>query len=179
MCAVAENPYYKRDFRRAFPKTEVVTQGELAKLLIAQGGFQACVLRSSLLVVQFTQLTEPSYPATVSLPSLLPKDPKLPRSLPIPPPLLSQLSTLPLPSPVVHSNLLLLPVPSSGTLQNEIFHLPLVETDRLIHVVLRTDGHLQRKMLLMILILTSPCTSPTLLKLKTKRGAESGQWERG
>ena len=63
MCAVAENPYYKRDFRRAFPKTEVVTQGELAKLLIAQGGFQACVLRSSLLVVQFTQLTEPSYPS--------------------------------------------------------------------------------------------------------------------
>ncbi|GAA5929288.1 uncharacterized protein JCM15063_004111 [Sporobolomyces koalae] len=38
---VAENPYFKRDFRRQFPKTEVVTQGELAKLLIAQGGFEA------------------------------------------------------------------------------------------------------------------------------------------
>ncbi|GAA6018021.1 hypothetical protein JCM10207_002743 [Rhodosporidiobolus poonsookiae] len=38
---VAENPYYKRDFRRAYPKTEVVTQDELAKLLIAQGGFEA------------------------------------------------------------------------------------------------------------------------------------------
>ncbi|GAA6044297.1 hypothetical protein JCM8097_006753 [Rhodosporidiobolus ruineniae] len=38
---VAENPYYKRDFRRMFPKTEVVTQDELAKLLIAQGGFEA------------------------------------------------------------------------------------------------------------------------------------------
>ncbi|GAA5891102.1 hypothetical protein JCM5296_007379 [Sporobolomyces johnsonii] len=38
---VAQNPYYMRDFRRAFPKTEVVTQGELAKLLIAQGGFEA------------------------------------------------------------------------------------------------------------------------------------------
>ncbi|GAA5947635.1 hypothetical protein JCM3765_001011 [Sporobolomyces pararoseus] len=38
---VAENPYYKRDFRRQYPKTEVVTQGELAKLLIAQGGFES------------------------------------------------------------------------------------------------------------------------------------------
>jgi len=40
---VAQNPYFKRDFRRMYPKTEVVTQGELAKLLIAQGGFEACV----------------------------------------------------------------------------------------------------------------------------------------
>lgn len=38
---VAENPYFKRDFRRMYPKTEVVTQGELAKLLIAQGGFES------------------------------------------------------------------------------------------------------------------------------------------
>ncbi|GAA5899066.1 hypothetical protein JCM8208_002993 [Rhodotorula glutinis] len=38
---VAQNPYFKRDFRRMYPKTEVVTQGELAKLLIAQGGFEA------------------------------------------------------------------------------------------------------------------------------------------
>ncbi|GAA6060613.1 hypothetical protein JCM10212_004592 [Sporobolomyces blumeae] len=38
---VAQNPYYLRDYRRMFPKTEVVTQGELAKLLIAQGGFEA------------------------------------------------------------------------------------------------------------------------------------------
>ncbi|GAA6010357.1 hypothetical protein JCM11491_006284 [Sporobolomyces phaffii] len=38
---VAENPYWKRDFRRNYPKTEVVTQGELAKLLIAQGGFES------------------------------------------------------------------------------------------------------------------------------------------
>ncbi|GAA6055297.1 hypothetical protein JCM3770_004826 [Rhodotorula araucariae] len=38
---VAENPYYKRDFRRMYPKTEVVTQDELARLLIAQGGFEA------------------------------------------------------------------------------------------------------------------------------------------
>lgn len=46
---VAENPYYKRDFRRQYPKTEVVTQGELAKLLIAQGGFESQVSFSSLL----------------------------------------------------------------------------------------------------------------------------------
>ncbi|GAA5987480.1 hypothetical protein JCM11641_003843 [Rhodosporidiobolus odoratus] len=38
---VAENPYYKRDFRRNYPKTEIVTQDELAKLLIAQGGFES------------------------------------------------------------------------------------------------------------------------------------------
>ncbi|GAA6004339.1 uncharacterized protein JCM10292_001432 [Rhodotorula paludigena] len=38
---IAQNPYYARDFRRNYPKTEVVTQGELAKLLIAQGGFEA------------------------------------------------------------------------------------------------------------------------------------------
>ncbi|GAA5883596.1 hypothetical protein JCM16303_004905 [Sporobolomyces ruberrimus] len=38
---VAENPYWKRDFRRQYPKTEIVTQGELAKLLIAQGGFES------------------------------------------------------------------------------------------------------------------------------------------
>lgn len=36
---VAFNPYWKRDFRRAYPKTEVVTQSELALLLTAQGGF--------------------------------------------------------------------------------------------------------------------------------------------
>jgi hypothetical protein len=40
---VAQNPYYKRDFRRNYPKTEFVTQDELAKLLIAQGGFESCV----------------------------------------------------------------------------------------------------------------------------------------
>ncbi|BGP54632.1 hypothetical protein JCM8202_005002 [Rhodotorula sphaerocarpa] len=38
---IAENPYYARDTRRNYPKTEVVTQPELAKLLIAQGGFEA------------------------------------------------------------------------------------------------------------------------------------------
>ncbi|KAK4702161.1 hypothetical protein P7C70_g4061, partial [Phenoliferia sp. Uapishka_3] len=40
---VADNAYFKRDFRRMYPKTSVVTQEELATLLIAQGGFTSCV----------------------------------------------------------------------------------------------------------------------------------------
>ncbi|KAM0748569.1 hypothetical protein T439DRAFT_327826 [Meredithblackwellia eburnea MCA 4105] len=36
---VAQNPYFQRDFRRQYPKTEVVTQDELALLLVSQGGF--------------------------------------------------------------------------------------------------------------------------------------------
>jgi len=161
---VAENPYYKRDFRRAFPKTEVVTQGELAKLLIAQGGFQACVL------YLFTRLTSSILtflPIAVSLLFQLLKVPKLPQSLPIPPPPLSQLSTLRLPSLVDPSNLLLLPVPNSGTFHNEENRVLLQSWQGFCRWNC-TDGHLPRKMLLMIPILTSPCTSPTLLKLNTK-----------
>jgi hypothetical protein len=33
---IAENPYYLRDFRRQYPKLEVVTQDELAQLLLSQ-----------------------------------------------------------------------------------------------------------------------------------------------
>lgn len=36
---IAQNAYWQRDFRRMYPKTAVVTQAELASLLIAQGGF--------------------------------------------------------------------------------------------------------------------------------------------
>ncbi|ORY87520.1 hypothetical protein BCR35DRAFT_277434 [Leucosporidium creatinivorum] len=36
---VAQNPYHQRDFRRQYPKTEFVSQSELATLLVAQGGF--------------------------------------------------------------------------------------------------------------------------------------------
>lgn len=41
---VAQNPYHKRDFRRQYPKTEFVSQSELATLLISQSGFTSCVL---------------------------------------------------------------------------------------------------------------------------------------
>lgn len=37
MNLVAQNQYFNRDYRRAFPKTEFVNQNELATLLIAQG----------------------------------------------------------------------------------------------------------------------------------------------
>ena len=40
---IAQNAYWQRDFRRMYPKTEVVTQAELATLLIAQGGFTSSV----------------------------------------------------------------------------------------------------------------------------------------
>lgn len=33
---IAENAYYERDFRRAYPKLDVVTQSELSALLLAQ-----------------------------------------------------------------------------------------------------------------------------------------------
>ncbi|KAM0789377.1 hypothetical protein ACM66B_000207 [Microbotryomycetes sp. NB124-2] len=35
---VAQNQYFNRDFRRMYPKTEVVSQQELSMLLLAQGG---------------------------------------------------------------------------------------------------------------------------------------------
>ncbi|BGP16828.1 hypothetical protein JCM10213_004675 [Rhodosporidiobolus nylandii] len=54
---VAENPYFKRDFRRSYPKTEVVTQDELAKLLIAQGGFEALPPVSGAEVSESTAIT--------------------------------------------------------------------------------------------------------------------------
>lgn len=34
---IAQNQYFNRDFRRNYPKTEVLSQPELATLLIAQG----------------------------------------------------------------------------------------------------------------------------------------------
>lgn len=40
LAAVAHNAYYERDFRRMYPKTEFVTQSELAELLLAQGGIE-------------------------------------------------------------------------------------------------------------------------------------------
>lgn len=43
---VAENPYWRRDVRRNYPKTEVLGQHELAALLVAQGGFTASVVVS-------------------------------------------------------------------------------------------------------------------------------------
>ncbi|EIM20333.1 21 kDa subunit of NADH dehydrogenase [Wallemia mellicola] len=38
---IAENPYFKRDVRRAFPKTSHVSQNELAQLLISNPDFKA------------------------------------------------------------------------------------------------------------------------------------------
>lgn len=40
---MAANPYYQRDFRRQYPKTEVLTQAELSTLLIAQSGINSRV----------------------------------------------------------------------------------------------------------------------------------------
>lgn len=39
----AQNPYWKRDVRRAYPQLSVVTQSELSSFLIEHSGNQACV----------------------------------------------------------------------------------------------------------------------------------------
>ena len=41
---IAENPYFKRDPRRNYPQTSVVTQQKLSALLIAQPEGLACVV---------------------------------------------------------------------------------------------------------------------------------------
>jgi hypothetical protein len=39
----AQNPYWKRDVRRAYPQLSVITQRELSNLLIEHSGVQAYV----------------------------------------------------------------------------------------------------------------------------------------
>ncbi|GAA5839114.1 hypothetical protein JCM11251_003680 [Rhodosporidiobolus azoricus] len=72
---VAENPYWKRDFRRNYPKTEVVRQEELAKLLIAQGGFESLPPISAAEGVDSTAVTADS--PTPSLATLYNKNTSL------------------------------------------------------------------------------------------------------
>jgi hypothetical protein len=60
---IAQNQYFNRDFRRAYPKTEMLQQGDLAALLIAQGGIASCVLSPS----SFLSFANP---LRLSLPSL-------------------------------------------------------------------------------------------------------------
>ncbi|GAA5874097.1 hypothetical protein JCM3774_001604 [Rhodotorula dairenensis] len=57
---IAQNPYFRRDTRRNYPKTEVVTQPELAKLLIAQGGFESLPPVSAAEGTQSTAVTADS-----------------------------------------------------------------------------------------------------------------------
>lgn len=105
---VAENPYFRRDTRRNYPKTEVVTQPELAKLLIAQGGFESSVGRAARGPLgprsrgtcsrdHFPKLTlyHPTPPG--SRPSRLPRVPSRPPSRPTRPRRRSPRSTRPTP----------------------------------------------------------------------------------
>lgn len=65
---VAFNPYWKRDFRRMYPKTEVVTQDELAQLLLNQGGFTAYVSAALFFWSMSTRTYEPSLNLSFPLP---------------------------------------------------------------------------------------------------------------
>lgn len=40
---IADNPYWKRDVRRAYPQLSMITQSELSSLLIQHSASQACV----------------------------------------------------------------------------------------------------------------------------------------
>jgi len=40
---IANNPYWKRDVRRAYPQLSMITQSELSTLLIEHSGAPACV----------------------------------------------------------------------------------------------------------------------------------------
>lgn len=67
----AQNPYWKRDVRRAYPQLSVVTQSELSTLLIQHSSAPAYVfpLKSTLYLRMLKQL--PSLPRTSFLRPLL------------------------------------------------------------------------------------------------------------
>ena len=102
---VAQNPYFRRDTRRNYPKTEVVTQPELAKLLIAQGGFESSVIARGFLTsggdchraCAFSILTQLRRAPLGSRPFRLPRAPSRPPSRPTRPLRRSPRSTRPTP----------------------------------------------------------------------------------
>ncbi len=51
----AQNPYWKRDVRRAYPQLSVVTQNQLSQLLIAHSSTQAFVVFA---ILTFEVLTD-------------------------------------------------------------------------------------------------------------------------
>ena len=63
----AQNPYWKRDVRRAYPQLSVVTQSELSTLLIQHSGTAAA---KSVFPI-FFWLIHPSTPDSDSIPLLI------------------------------------------------------------------------------------------------------------
>lgn len=101
---------------RCARQTEVVTQPELAKLLIAQGGFEAC---ASLPLLHFRAAYRRRLDITAFLPSQRPREPRRPPSPPTLPLLRSPRSTPPLlPSPRLASALPSLPAASTSAYES-------------------------------------------------------------